>query len=304
MSTRPAVRMVGTAWSLHAALARINDYLTLTKARLSLLVLAATLTGILLGSDGPVDVPLLVHTLLGTALVAWGAGALNQMLERDADARMHRTLDRPIPAGRMSVDEALYFGVASAVVGTIYLIVATNLAAAALAAATVLLYVAIYTPLKRVTTACLFAGAVPGAIPPLIGFAAAHGSLTYAAWLPALLVFFWQYPHFLAISWLYREDYARGGFAMLAVRDPEGGEVGRQVVGRSLLMVIASLLPAACGACGAAYAWTALASGVLFIAMAVDMARKRDPASARRLFHASLVYLPLLMTMMVVNRLG
>lgn len=186
---------------------------------------------------------------------------MNQLLERDADARMVRTADRPLPGGRMSVDEALLAGAISSAAGVAWLMLATNAIAAAIAAVIVLMYVFIYTPLKRVTTASLFAGAVPGALPPLIGYAAAHGSIAYAAWLPVLLVFFWQYPHFLAISWLYREDYERGGFAMLAVRDKEGGEVARVSVSRSFAMVLASLLPVAIGAAGTLYAATAVICG-------------------------------------------
>lgn len=283
---------------------RLADYATLTKARLSVLVLAATLAGFLLGADGPVDLKLLASTLLGTALVAFGASALNQVWERDLDARMNRTADRPIPAGRMSADEGLYFGTACGAAGTVYLLLTTNPPAAAIAAITLLLYVFVYTPLKTRSTICLPVGAVPGALPPLIGFAAAHGSITYEAWLPVLLVYFWQHPHFLAIAWLYREDYARGGFAIDAVHDADGARTGRQAVGKSIALAVVSLLPTAVGAAGAASGVAALLLSLALLGLAIAMSVQRTKAAARRLFIGSIVYLPLVLAFQVLDRTG
>lgn len=288
-------------WALPAALSRAADYLALTKPRLSLLVLAATAAGYALGSPDGVRIAGLIHAVLGTALVAGGACALNQYLERVHDARMRRTGDRPLPAGRLAPDEALLFGTMLAIAGMAYLALLSNAVAAALSGVTILLYLAVYTPLKRVTTLCLFAGAIPGAIPPLIGYAAAHGSLTYVAWLPFLMVFFWQFPHFLAISWLYREDYARGGFAMLSVMDPDGRAVARQVISRTLALLVVSLLPAATGMAGSIYAVAAMVLGAGFLALAIRMAVRRDAGSARLLFLYSIIYLPLLLGILVWN---
>lgn len=292
--TQPARRVV----------ARLVDYAVLTKARLTLLVLASTATGFIMGGAGTLDVLMMLHVTLGTALVAGAAAILNQVLERDVDGRMLRTAARPLPAGRVSLDEALYIGVATAVVGALYLLIAVNAVSAALAALTLALYLAVYTPLKRVTELSLPVGAVPGALPPLIGYAAAHGGLTYESLLPAMIVFFWQFPHFLAISWMYRDDYARGGFAMLAVHDPDGRATSRQVLCRTPALVIVSLLPAAIGMAGAWYAVSSLLLGIGFIALAAGFGVRRDIAAARRLFIYSIVYLSVLFVMLVVDRAG
>jgi protoheme IX farnesyltransferase len=298
MSERPVMSRRPSSIATAIA-ARLADYATLSKARLSTLVLAATATGYLLG--GGTDAVGMLHVLVGTALVAFGASALNQVYERDADARMNRTRNRPLPAGRVSLDEAVYFGVGCAIVGAVYLLLATNPLASALASATLLLYVFAYTPLKRISPLNLAVGAVPGAMPPLIGFAAATGTLTYYAFLPALIVFFWQYPHFLAISWLYREDYARGGFAMLAVRDPDGRMVGRQMTSRAIMLAIVSLLPVATGMAGPFYAVAALVLNAVFLSFTGMAAARRTDAAARRLFIASLVYLPVLFALLVLD---
>ncbi|MCK6483168.1 MAG: protoheme IX farnesyltransferase [Phycisphaerae bacterium] len=305
MSARPAaVLSSGVRHPARGVVARLTDYAVLTKARLTLLVLASTATGFILGSAGPLDTLMMLHATLGTALVAGAAAILNQVLERDVDALMVRTAGRPLPARRVSLDEALYVGVATAVVGTLYLLMAVNVISAALAALTLVLYLAVYTPLKRVTELCLPVGAVPGALPPLIGYAAAHGGLTYEALLPAMIVFFWQFPHFLAISWMYRDDYARGGFAMLAVHDPDGRATARQVLSRTPALVIVSLLPAAVGLAGAWYAASSLLLGVGFIALAAGFGVWRDVPAARRLFIYSIIYLSVLFVMLIVDRAG
>jgi len=290
-------------WPSQAVL-RLADYATLSKARLATLVLAATSAGYLFAARGEINLVLLAHTLIGTALVAFGASALNQVLERERDGRMARTADRPIPAGRISVEEGLCFGATAGIGGTLYLLFFTTPAAAALAAATLLLYVLVYTPLKPRTPLCLPIGAVPGAMPPLIGYAAATGGLSYEAWLPALIVYFWQHPHFLAISWLYREDYARGGFAIEAVADPEGRATGRQATGKSILLALVALLPAATRSAGSAYAVAALGLSVAFLALSAMMAAHCTRGSARRVFIASIIYLPLLLLLLVVDRTG
>lgn len=304
MSSRSVGSASVVAPAMSAVWSRLVDYAVLSKARLSLLVLAAALTGFLLGSRGSIETALLAHTLIGTALVAFGASALNQLLERDADARMVRTADRPLPTGRITPDEALFFGVAVSIVGAVYLYIAANPLSAAVASVTLVLYVFAYTPLKRVTPLCLTVGAAPGALPPLIGYAAAHGSLTYEAWLVALIVFFWQHPHFLAISWLHREDYARAGFAMVSVSDPDGSITARQVMARSLALLLVALLPAAVGVAGAWYAAAALLLNLAFLGAAIVMAIRRTRESARMLFVASIIYLPILFAVLILDRLS
>ena len=216
---------------------------------------------------------------------------------------MERTRGRPLPSGRLSPDSALAFGVLCSTAGLLALALGVNLLAAALAAATLVSYLFIYTPLKPRTALCTLVGAVPGALPPLIGWAAARGELGLAAWPLFFILFLWQLPHFLAIAWTWREDYARAGFRMLPVLDPEGGSTGRQIVLYCLALIPVSLLPAAMGSFGWLYFLTALAGGLGFLACGLATARTRSAPSARRLFFASILYLPLLLTTMTLDRM-
>lgn len=274
----------------------------LVKARLNALVVLTTAAGYYLGSAGPVDGWRALHTLGGTALLAGGAAALNQYLERDTDALMERTRSRPLPSGRVSPCGALLFGAVLAVLGLGWLCVGGSLLAAALGAVTLALYLGVYTPLKRVSTLNTIVGAVPGAMPPLIGWAAAAGELSAGAWALFALQFFWQVPHFLAIAWLYREDYARAGLQMLPVVDPDGERTGLQSISHTLGLWGVSLSLYVLGVGGVAYLAGALVLGAAMLGLAVGFARRLTQASARGLFLASVVYLPAVMSLLVLDR--
>lgn len=279
------------------------DFAELVKARLSFLTVATAMAGFALGVDGPWTYLLLAATVAGTALSAAGAAALNQWIERDLDARMKRTASRPLPAGRMSSTDALVAGVALSLAGVACLAAFANLLSAALAAGTILLYILVYTPLKRVTTLNTIVGAVPGALPPLIGWTAARGSVGAEGLTLFAILFLWQMPHFLAIAWLYREDYARAGFRMLSEGDDHGVTTGRQAVLYALALLAVSLLPSVFFGYSALYFYGALALGSAFIALAGNFACSGGSVTAARsLFLASIVYLPLLLGLMVVAR--
>jgi protoheme IX farnesyltransferase len=264
---------------------------------MALLTVAA---GAVLASGGAPDWRTLAHTLVGAALAAAGASALNQLLERESDARMQRTRERPLPSGRLRPGEVLVFGLASAVGGVIYLdLTLTSPLAAALTALTLLTYVVVYTPLKRMTALNTLVGAISGALPPLIGWAAVRGSLGAGAVVLFLVLFLWQMPHFLAIAWIYRADYERAGLRMLPALDPEGGMVGRQMVCYCLALVAASLAPLVVGGGGPVYLAGALFLGIGFLACAVGFARRRSVARARVVLRASLIYLPVLLVLLV-----
>lgn len=282
----------------------LKIYLELTKPRLTSLAIVTALGGFFLGGAGyPLNWPGLVVLLFGTALIGAGAGTLNQYIEREADGRMERTRGRPLPSGRISPDSALAFGVACSCAGLLVLAFGANGLSAGLAAATLVSYLFIYTPLKSRTTLCTLVGAVPGALPPLIGWAAARGELGLHAWPLFFILFLWQLPHFLAIAWTWREDYARAGFRMLPVLDPDGGSTGRQIVLYCLALIPVSLLPAAMGSFGWLYFLVALASGLGFLLCGLATARTRSAPSARRLFFASILYLPVLLTTMTLDRM-
>lgn len=274
----------------------------LVKARLTALVLVTTAVGFYMGSPGPVDGLRWLHTLLGTGLLAAGAAALNQFLERDLDALMLRTQDRPLPSGRITPAGALVFGGVSSVLGLAWLALLTTLPAAALGALTLALYLGLYTPLKRISTLNTIVGAVPGALPPLIGWAAATGGVSAGGWALFALQFFWQIPHFLAIAWLYRDDYARAGLKMLPVLDPGGERTGLQSIGHALGLLMVSLSPFVLGLAGAAYLAGTFASGAVLLGLAVWFARRLELAHARWLFLASVIYLPLVLGLMVLDR--
>ncbi len=289
------------AWKL-AAYAR--DYAQLLKPRVTALVLVTTAGGFWLGLSSAAHCARLIPLLFGTALAAGGANALNQWMEREPDALMFRTRQRPLPSGRLEPEAARRFGLVLAVVGSLWLAWRVDWLAGALAAAAIISYVALYTPLKRTTTLCTLVGAIPGALPPLIGWAAARGSLAVDAWTLFSILFLWQLPHFLAIAVLFREDYARAGFQMLPVRDPGSAATSRQIVLYGLCLVPVSLLPTMLGLAGPWYFFGALVLGLLYLAAGIRAAMHRTLPAMRRLFLASILYLPLLFGLLVWDKRG
>jgi protoheme IX farnesyltransferase len=275
----------------------------LVKARLTLLVLITTLVGFYVGARGALDWALMIHTLLGTALLACGAAALNQLIEREHDAKMRRTEGRPLPSGRLQPDTVLLLGGFSSMAGLIYLAFAVNLLTSLLGAVTLVTYVFVYTPLKRVTWLNTTVGAIPGALPPLMGWTAATGELTGAGWALFAILFFWQIPHFLAIAWMYRDEYARAGFVMLPGVDPTGERTAHQAVSHAIGLLIVSLCPVLFRVAGATYFVGALLIGLVFLAAAFAFARHLNVSRARQLFFASIIYLPLLLGLMVFDKI-
>jgi protoheme IX farnesyltransferase len=280
-----------------------GDFAELVKARLTLLVLLTTAVGFYLGARIPVDYAALLHVVFGTACAAAGAAALNQWWERKADALMQRTRMRPVPAGRMRPIKALLVGGALSIFGICYLAMVCNALSAVLAAVTILVYIFAYTPLKRITTFNTLVGAVPGAFPPMIGWAAARGTIDAGAWSLFAIVFLWQLPHFFAIAWVYREDYARAGFQMISGDDRTGERSASQSVFFSILLLVIAGLPAFIGMTHLLYVPVALILGCAFIVVAMRFLRIRTPAAARLLFIASIVYLPLLLGAMILTKL-
>ncbi|MGI8821166.1 MAG: heme o synthase [Chthoniobacterales bacterium] len=280
----------------------VADFAELVKARLTLLVLVTTAVGFYLGSPGEVVPLALFHVVFGTALAAAGAAALNQWWERQHDGLMQRTKGRPIPAGRMLARDALVLGGTLSLGGVIYLALACNWLSATLAALTIAIYIFGYTPLKRLSTTNTLVGAIPGALPPMIGWAAARGTIEWPAWSLFAIMFCWQMPHFFAIAWMYREDYARAGFRMLSGSDLDGGRVGRQSVCFAALLVLASSLPALLGLSSRTFLAVELLAGIGFLALAVRFHAQRDVPRARQLFLASIVYLPVLLGLLVSTK--
>ena len=278
------------------------DYLDMTKPRITGLVVVTTLIGFFMGTRGPIPPALLIHTLLATAMVAGGASVLNQYLERDLDALMLRTRMRPLPQGRISPFHALAFGVGLSVAGVLYLTFTTNLLAGAIAALTVASYVFVYTPLKRITPLSTVIGAVPGALPPVGGWAAATNTLGVEAWVLFAIVFMWQLPHFLAIGWMYKADYERAGFPMIPVLDELGFVTGRHMLAWSVAILPVSLMPSLLGLTGIIYFLGELVLGSLFLLSSIGFAARRSEAAARRVFLISILYLPLLWGLMVLDK--
>jgi len=282
--------------------AALADYLELTKPRITLTVVMTALVGYVMGTRGPVSFSRLGVTLAGTALVAAGASALNMLLERRTDALMLRTRNRPVAAGRLRVTEALAFGLAVTLAGLAVLRFGAGALAALVALVTWASYLFAYTPLKTRTSLSTIVGAFPGALPPVIGWAAARGQIEPGAVVLFAILFLWQIPHFLAIAWIYREDYARGGLPMLPVLDPEGKVTGRQAVANSLALLLVSLTPRAAGMAGNVYLVGAVVLGLAFTAMAFQSAVARNIPAARRLFLASIVYLVSLCALLIADR--
>jgi heme o synthase len=283
--------------------ARLGAFLELTKPRITQLVLLTVASGFYLGSRAAVQLSLLGHTLVGVALVAAGTNAFNQWRERDVDARMRRTQGRPLPSGRLTPRQAARFAAVISVAGVAYLALVVNALTAALAALTLATYVLLYTPLKRKTTLNTLIGAVPGALPVVGGWTAAGGALGLAVAVLFWIVFLWQLPHFLALAWIYREDYRRGGLAMLTVRDADGRRTAQMALVCTVALLPVSLLPTLVGVTGVLYSLGALVLGLMYVGASVAMAWAATTAHARRLFLVSITYLPALLALMVLDKI-
>ncbi len=281
---------------------RAADYLALTKPRVVAMVLVTTLAGFYLGSRGGFDFAAALNLLLGTALAAGGTLALNQYIERDVDSRMDRTRKRPLPDGRMRPVEALAFGVAITAAGVLYLGVMNNWLCAGVIAAIAIVYLCGYTPLKRVSWLCNLVGAIPGALPPVAGWAAARGSLTLEPFAMFAIMFLWQLPHSLAIARLYQKDYARAGLWLLPRDTPRGNVANPVVVAATLTLIVAGMMPTILGYAGTPYMIVAMALGAGMFVCGLAMVRARSAASARRLLFASIVYLPVVLLVMVLDK--
>lgn len=274
----------------------------LVKARLTMLVLLTTLVGFYLGWRGAMNFALMFHALFGTALIASGAAALNQLIEREHDAKMRRTASRPLPSGRLQPVTVAIFGGVISVVGLVYLAVAVNPLTSVIGAVTSISYLFIYTPLKRVTWTNTLIGAVPGALPPLMGWTAARNELGGEGWALFAILAFWQLPHFFAIAWLYRDEYAKAGFVMLPNIDPDGARTAQQSVSNTIALMIVSLFPFTLGVSGKIYLVSAIVLGAGFLFCAIQFARQLTTQRARLLFFASIIYLPLLLVALVLDK--
>jgi len=286
----------------HVSTFAVADFYELTKPRLNFLVVLTTMAGFCIATSGKIDWILLLHTIMGTALTAAGASVLNQYMERGYDALMPRTANRPLPAGRIAPLDALLYGVILASAGVMYLGSAVNFLTALLAAVALVIYVFLYTPLKRWTSLCTLIGAIPGAIPPVMGFTAARAHISIEAMSLFAILFLWQMPHFLAIGILYRTDYARAGFKMLPVVDPGLKDTGCQIVMYAMGVIPASLAPVGLGMAGWIYGLGAMVMGLTYLGYGVNCAHESRRQSARWLFLVSILYLPLLLAFMMLDR--
>ena len=282
----------------------VADLIELTKPRITVMVVVTAGIGMLLAANGGLPLELIIHTLVGTALLSAGSSALNQVLERDLDALMERTADRPLPAGRMSADAGLLFGVGLAIVGLLELAVGVNLLTALLGAVALAGYVFVYTPLKRFSSLATLVGAVPGAIPPLMGWAAVENGVGAGGWVLFGILFLWQLPHFLAIAWLCREDYARAGFPMLPVIEPSGRSTARQMILYGAALLPVSLLPTILGLTGLTYFLGTLSLGCFFLGFCVAFSLSFSRQAARRVLLISVLYLPAVLIVMVLDRVA
>jgi heme o synthase len=283
-------------------LRRASDFLELAKPRVVLMVLITAFVGFYVGSGAVPNYVELLQMLFGTALAAGGTLALNQYLERDTDSVMERTRHRPLPDGRLQPREAVWFGALVTLAGLLYLALAVNLMSAGVTAVITLTYLLLYTPLKRKSSLCMLVGAVPGALPPVIGWVAAGGALTVDAWVLFAILFLWQVPHTLAIARLYRDDYAKAGIRFLPVIDPDSGSTDRQIISHTAALLVVSLLPTLLGFAGTVYFVAAFVLGVVFLANGISLAMNSTFPGARRLLYASLIYLPALLLVMALDR--
>lgn len=279
----------------------LADYIALTKPRLNFLVVLTSAAGYYLGSVASINFWEMAQAVIGTALVAGGAAVLNQVYERDTDAKMRRTLARPLPDHRVTVGDATIFGLTLSVAGITLLGFGANTLAALLAVATLVVYLVIYTPMKRRSSAATLVGAVPGALPPLIGWAAAHGAVTVGGWTLFAIVFLWQIPHFMAIAWMYRDDYRSAGFPMLPVIEPDGRRTGLHALLFAAALLPVSLVPTFVGLSGWIYFSIALVLSLVLLGLSVRFASTRSETSARQLFFGSITYLPLIWAAMILN---
>lgn len=280
----------------------MKDYVALTKPRITWLILMSTAVGFWFGLSGAIDWWVLLHTVVGTGLIASGTAALNQWYEREADAKMRRTQDRPLPSGRLKAGPALAFSIVLSIAGFLELGFGANWLTAGLGAFTLATYLFLYTPLKRRSPHSTTIGAVPGAMPPLIGFAASAGELNAQAWVLFAILFLWQFPHFYAIAWLYREDYARAGIRMLPVVEPSGESTARRMLGCALALVPVTLLPSLLGMTGTLYLIAATLLGAWFVFATVKILADRSLMQARNVLLASVIYLPVLYAILVLDR--
>ena len=282
---------------------RTNDFVALAKPRLNLLVVGSSLVGYVMAGGEISDAARVVYTVAGTALVAGGASAFNQVIERKPDSLMQRTRLRPLPDGRLQARESLVFATLMSLAGLAILGGGVNVLSALVALATLLTYTVVYTPLKRKSSFATVIGAIPGALPPVIGWAAASGQLSRGAWVLFGIVFLWQLPHFLAIAWIYRDDYARASFPMLPVIEPDGRSTGRQATLYCAALLPVSLAPTLIGMTSPVYFAAAMPLSLLFLGLTIRFARRREIPDARRLFFGSIIYLPILWILMIAGRI-
>jgi len=296
------VEISAISGKLDSRLSRVSDYFCLIKPEVTFLVLIATGLGSYMAAQGALSLWTLFHAVLGTALVAGGTATLNHYIERDLDGRMRRTAQRPLPSGRLKPREVLNFGIALSVLGGAYLAVFVNLLTSVIGLLTLLSYLLVYTPLKRKTSWATFIGAFPGAAPVLMGWTAVRNSAGLEAWVLYALLFAWQFPHFLAIAWMYKEDYARAGMLMLPQRDPDGNRAFLEILATSLVLIPLSVTPTMLGMTGSLYFCAALllSLSLLFFALRASVLRSR--LQARVLLHVTVIYLPLIYAMMVIDK--
>src|SRR5216110_2869120 len=285
-----------------SAKARAGAYVELTKPRITSLIVLTSAAGFAMGSVGGVNYVGLIHAMIGIALLSSGIATLNQFMERDLDALMRRTADRPLPSGRLIPFEALWFGVTLTLMAEVYLALFVNVLTALLGLTVIAGYLFVYTPLKTRTSLSTALGAFPGAMPPLMGWTAARGEIDVAAWVLFAILFLWQFPHFLAIAWMYREDYGRAGIRMLPVVEPEGRVTGQQIVAFTIMLIPVSLLPALTGLAGVRYFFGALVLRMMLVEMCVWAAANKTNIRAKWLMHATVIHLPLLLGLMILDR--
>lgn len=274
---------------------RFQDYLALSKPRIVMMVLITVSVGFVLSTEGAIHWLLLLHTLFGVGLAAMSSSILNQVYEADTDARMPRTSNRPLPTGRLSKSEVVWFGLLTGTVSVLHLLFFVNVLTAALALLTLVTYVAIYTPLKRRSFACTFVGAIPGAMPPVLGWTGATGTVDDIAWVMFAMMFIWQFPHLLAIGWMYREQYADAGLYILPDQGKSGSLVGWVAVGYAALLIPISLFPVFMGNAGVLFLVVSLGMGLAYLLYSIRFLKERSLIQARRLLLFSLLYLPLVL---------